>query len=84
MGENLAKIIIATILNNPSTLFFSPSYRFNLIKEDPDDNKFVDCAIIANARYIVTDDSHYKILAKYDFPKVSCMGIDAFLALIKE
>ena len=27
-------------------------YNWNLIKNDPDDNKFVDCAVAANAKYI--------------------------------
>ncbi len=80
MGEDIAKIIIATILNIPSTRFFSPTYKFNLIKDDLDDNKFVDCAIVANARFIVTEDSHFKILKKYNFPRVSCIGLDAFMA----
>ena len=31
------------------------AFRFNLITVDSDDNKFVDCAIQANARYIMTN-----------------------------
>lgn len=61
-GVEIAKLVIDVILNNPYTLFFTPYYNFNLIKSDPDDNKFVDCAIVANAKFIVTEDHHFHIL----------------------
>ena len=41
----------------------SPAYRFNVISADPDDNKFVDCAIAANATYVVSYDRHFDALA---------------------
>ena len=47
---------------------------FNLIQKDPDDNKFVDCAITAGARYIVTEDHHYDVLKWKDFPGLD-MGV---------
>lgn len=31
-------------------------FQLNLIKIEPDDNKFVDCAFVGNAQYIVTDE----------------------------
>ena len=40
----------------------SPTFRFGLILADPDDNKFVDCAIVANADYILTEDRHFAAL----------------------
>jgi putative PIN family toxin of toxin-antitoxin system len=39
-----------------------PHYRFGVIVNDPDDNKFCDCAIAAEADFIVTDDSHFDAL----------------------
>jgi len=30
-----------------------PAYRFRVIATDPDDNKFTDCAITANADYVI-------------------------------
>jgi len=43
---------------------------------DPDDNKFVDCAVAGNAKYIVTEDSHYDVLKGLDFPKVDIIKLD--------
>lgn len=77
-GVEIAKLVIDVILNNPHTLFFTPFYNFNLIKSDLDDNKFVDCAVVANAKFIVTEDRHYNILKLYSFPKVDFIGLDDF------
>ncbi len=78
-GIEIAKLTINLILNNPYTLLFTPYFHFNLIKSDPDDNMFVDCAIIANAKFIVTEDKHFNILKQYPFPKVNIIGLDSFL-----
>ena len=46
-----------------SVAVFQPSYQFRVISSDPDDNKFVDCAIVANADFVITNDSDYAVLA---------------------
>ena len=56
----------------------TPYFHFGLITVDPDDNKFIDCAIAANARYIVTNDRHYDVLKLLDFPKVDVINIQDF------
>lgn len=72
------------ILNSKSTVYVDIYYRMRLIHADPDDNKFVDCAIAANADYIVTDDKHFDELKKIDFPKISTITTEEFLKLISE
>lgn len=59
-------------------------YNWDLIIRDPDDNKFVDCAITGNAKYLVTNDNHFKILKKINFPKVNIMNADEFLKELLE
>ena len=39
-----------------------PQFRFAVITADPDDNKFCDCAIAAEADFVVTDDAHFAVL----------------------
>ena len=80
-GVETAKYIIELIVNSPHTRFFTPHYHFHLITSDPDDDKFVDCAVAANARYIVTEDSHFQVLRRCDFPRVECIGLDGYLEL---
>jgi predicted nucleic acid-binding protein len=60
-------------------VFTHPAFRFNLITADPDDNKFVDCAIVANADYIVSQDNHFNVLKKIDFPKLNVIRIEEFV-----
>ena len=43
-------------------LRISPSFRFQLIADDADDDKFADCAIAAGADYIITNDRHFDAL----------------------
>lgn len=45
---------------------------------DPDDNKFVDCAIASNADFIVTEDRHFQLLKDVPFPRVNVIGIEEF------
>ena len=81
--ENFASIMLEVILNNPNTLFINIFYKFNLIISDPDDNKFIDCAIAAQAKYIVTEDHHYDVLRDLEFPKVDIIGLDDAMRMIK-
>ena len=36
-----------------------PHYRFAVISADPDDNKFIDCAVVGGATLLVTSDRHF-------------------------
>ena len=77
-GVDVAQLTVDTILNNSYTLLFTPYYHFDLIKADPDDNKFVDCAVVANARCIVTNDRHFDVVKRCSFPKVEIVDLVAF------
>ena len=77
-----AESALGVITNNPFTLFINPYFNFTLISADPDDNKFIDCAIAANAKYVVTEDSHFEILKHIDFPKVNLISLDDIIKCI--
>ena len=66
-------------MNRSNTRHIKIYFRFGLIKADPDDNKFVDCAIKANAKYIVSEDHHFDVLKTIHFPPVNVISIDEFL-----
>ena len=78
----VAETIVTTILNRRNVIKADPHFHFNLIQADLDDNKFVDCAIATNARYIVTEDHHFSVLRTISFPVVDVIGIDAFLEVL--
>ncbi len=75
--------VIEAISNSPNVVKITPHYHFNLITADPDDNKFVDCAITAGATYIVSNDKHFKELENYDFPKVDVRTLREFVDIIR-
>jgi uncharacterized protein len=50
--------------------FITKYFSWNLIQTDPDDNKFVDCAVASGADMILTEDKHFNVLADIPFPKV--------------
>lgn len=75
----VAHNIVNAIARSPYTRMTDPQYRFGLIEQDPDDNKFVDCAIIAGADYIVSEDAHFRILADIPFPSVAVIRLDEFI-----
>lgn len=54
-------------------------YNWSLITKDDDDNKFVDCAIAARVRFVVSNDKAFNILKTIDFPKVDVITIEQFV-----
>jgi putative PIN family toxin of toxin-antitoxin system len=70
------------LLKSPNVVQNVPYYRWDLITADPDDNKFVDCALNAGADYIVTNDRHFNILSKIEFPPIDVINIEKFKEII--
>ena len=75
----IAENLVLLILNKSNVRLIEPHFRMELIKADPDDNKFVDCAFAAGADYLVTEDNHFNILKKTAFPKLNLVTLDEFM-----
>lgn len=75
IADNLARTLNQLINVTKIETF----YKWDLISEDPDDNKFVDCAIAGSAHYIVTNDKHFDILKQIKFPPINILNADSFL-----
>ncbi len=52
----------------------TPSKRLKVIKEDPVDNKFLECAAEAKAEYIISADKHLRNLRKYEGVRIVSSG----------
>ena len=61
-NTSVARDVIKVLLILPNVFKISIYYNWNLIKEDSDDNKFVDCALNSNSHLLVTHDNHFNIL----------------------
>ena len=70
------------LIDLPNVELITPAYQWQLIAQDPDDDKFVDCAIAGNADYIVTHDKHFEVLQTVPFPKVNALRLDEFRVLL--
>lgn len=81
-SPKFAELALDVISNNPYTVFITPYYHFKLIVADPDDDKFVDCAVASNAKFIVTEDSHYDLLQDLIFPRVDVIKLDEIIRII--
>lgn len=82
-GEFSAKLFLILIEELPNVHFIRTYFHFNIIEQDPDDNKFIDASFAANARYLVTEDSHFKILKKVEYPQIDVIGIEEFLKILR-
>ena len=81
---NSVDIELNELLENKHTNLVTPDFNWNYISADPDDNKFVDCAIASNADFIITNDKHFAILQTIPFPKVNTLTLQQFIELLEK
>ncbi len=75
----VAENVILLILNRNNTILVDPHFRMELVTNDRDDNKFVDCAFAAGADYLVSEDSHFNVLRSAPFPLLNLVTLDEFM-----
>jgi len=80
IAQNIGELLLSLENVEKTDIYF----RWNLIQADPDDNKFVDCAISARVRFVVTNDKHFKELKDIEFPPVEVINADDFLEELKK
>ncbi len=83
-NHEMAIQAIEIITQLPNVSQINKYFFWQLIKADPDDNKFVDCAVAANADFIVTDDAHFNVLKNINFPAMKVIGKDEFLEMLEK
>lgn len=80
IAKNLGELLV----NLENVELIEVYYHWLLINEDHDDNKFVDCAIAGNVRFVVSNDKHFKILKTINFPNVEVVSAEEFLDELKD
>lgn len=78
-NDEFVRNTLQLIQNATNVIWINSFYKWNLIQTDPDDNKFVDCAIATGAKFLVSNDKHFNILKEISFPKVELLNIDEFM-----
>jgi predicted nucleic acid-binding protein len=77
-----AELVLSILNVAPNVIFAEAYFKWNLVENDADDNKFVDLTIADNADYLVTNDKHFGALKTVDFPKLNIVSIDEFKAVL--
>ena len=75
-----AQRVTEILLNAPNTSFQEAYYKWQLLAEDPDDNKFADVAVAAGADFLVSNDHHFLPLRQLSFPRIPLVSLPEFLA----
>jgi uncharacterized protein len=83
-SENTAILVVQILLSAENVTLKEPFYKWNLIENDPDDNKFVDLAIACSADYIITEDKHFQSLKHLDFPKLQVVRLSEFKKIMDQ
>jgi predicted nucleic acid-binding protein len=81
MGPEFANEVLEILFDLDNLIRIERFFYWNLLEKDPDDNKFIDCAIAASADVLVSEDRVFRKLKQIKFPQVTCMRIDEFAAL---
>ena len=77
-SSEISESVMQTIMNATNIKQVIPYFKWDMISADPEDNKFVDCALNAGADYIVTNDRHFNVLKSIGFPKIKVVDIETF------
>ena len=59
--ENLTKLFA----EGYNSIFTSKTPRLKVVEDDPDDNKFIECAVALDSKFIISGDKHLKDIKKY-------------------
>lgn len=82
LSQRIPRDIVLQILynleNHPKTVKVTNYVRWNVVEADADDNKYVDCAVAAGAKILVSDDKHLRILKKKVPPLVDLKTLQEY------
>ena len=73
--------LVAILQEKRNIELIIPSRRHAVIREDPEDDKFIDCAVEAQADYIISGDDH--LLRVKEYRSIPICSPKEFLQLIK-
>lgn len=84
MGQKTADSVMKVLEYLPNVEYITKYFNWKLITNDYDDNKFADCAVACNANFLATNDKHFNILKKIEFPKINVINLEELAIILKE
>ncbi len=79
-GTEITRDFLQALEFLPNVKRIDVYFHWNLL-DDPDDNKFVDSAVASGAKYIVSEDRHFRKLKNIHFPKITLLRLSEFKSL---
>jgi uncharacterized protein len=81
-SSNTVQLVLHQLAIAPNVVFAEPAYKWQLIENDHDDDKFSDLAISVNADYLVSEDKDFGIFDSLSFPTLNVVGLETFLSIL--
>ncbi len=81
-ARGISDYVKEIFIESPDVIIQNVFYKWEAIQTDPDDNKFFDVAIAANADCIVTNDAHFNVIKNLPFPSVKIITAKEFLDIV--
>ncbi len=75
-SEEIAKIVEKVVA---FVILFETKSKIYVVKDDPDDNKILECAVDSNSEYIITYDQH--LLKLKEFQGIKIVKPEEFLEI---
>lgn len=66
------------LLQLPNVILTNPSFLWQLVENDKDDNKFVDTYIASQSDFIISNDRHIHQIKDNIFPQISVLRYEEF------
>lgn len=82
-SPELSSAVIKVLMELDNVIPVVVHFKYQLIIQDPDDDKFANCAINTNADYILTHDRHFDVLKSTEFPVVNIIRLPELKHLLE-
>lgn len=83
-GIDRSEASLDYLLLLPNVILKNPTFLWQLIENDKDDNKFVDCYIVSQSDYIISNDRHIHQIKDNAFPQIAVLRYEEFEAAFKK
>lgn len=77
-GIKQTDAILDFMLLLPNVFLHNPTFSWHLIDNDKDDNKFIDCFVVSQSDFIVSNDRHLHQVKNNDFPAINVFRYEEF------
>lgn len=82
-GIDYTEASLDYLLLLPNVILKNPSFLWQLVVNDRDDNKFVDTYIASQSDYIISNDRHIHQIKTNSFPQIAVLKYEEFEAEYK-